>query len=234
MKARKRQRIPSLRENNNRGFVELNGRRIYLGPSGAAETQVAYDRAISEWLANRKVESVAKEVVTISEICRDYWLHCEEYYRLPNGKPSSSLDILRQALKPLVTMYGDSTASDFGPLSLRGIRDEWIENGLTRETVNKYTAALRRMFKWAASHERLDISVYQSICTVENLAAGRSKARESVPQLPVPESHIHALEPFLSSQVWALINLQLLTGTRAGELLRLRPCDLGPNPLTES
>jgi hypothetical protein len=48
-KKRKKQRIPSLRQCNNRGFVELNGRRIYLGPWDASETQEAYNREIAVW-----------------------------------------------------------------------------------------------------------------------------------------------------------------------------------------
>jgi len=42
----------------------------------------------------------------------------------------------------------------------------------------------------------------------------------------VPEAHIDAVQPFVSRQVWALIRLQLLTGARAGELVKLRPLDL--------
>ena len=44
MKATKKTRIPSLRHCNNRGFVCLNGKRIYLGTWGEASTQDAYER----------------------------------------------------------------------------------------------------------------------------------------------------------------------------------------------
>lgn len=91
MKANKKTRIPSLRHNNNRGFVELNGQRIYLGAWGDPETQDAYERTISEWLSNRKLPHVDKHVITITELCRDYWLHCEEYFVKPDGTATSSL-----------------------------------------------------------------------------------------------------------------------------------------------
>jgi hypothetical protein len=45
---RKTTRIPSLRRCNNRGFVELNGHRTYLGPWGSPETQEAYNRHIAQ------------------------------------------------------------------------------------------------------------------------------------------------------------------------------------------
>ena len=226
MKTSRSTRIPSLRRCNNRGFVELNGQRMYLGPWGAKETKEAYEQTISEWLANKKVVQVSSDVITINEICRDYWRYCEEYFLMPDGNHSSSMVILKQALKPIAETYGNTKANDFGPLGLRGLRDKWISVGLSRETINKYTSAVTRMFKWAASHEKIDIQVYQAIATVDNLKAGRSEAKESEPVQPVPESHIKAVEPFVSRQVWALVQLQLLTGTRAGELLKLRPCDL--------
>ena len=34
--------------------------------------------------------------------------------------------------------------------------------------------------------------------------------------------HIDAIKPFVSRQVWALVQLQLLTGARAGELVGMR------------
>jgi integrase len=43
---------------------------------------------------------------------------------------------------------------------------------------------------------------------------------------PVPEAHIKAVRPHVSRQVEALIDLQLLTGARPGELLGLRPLDI--------
>jgi len=50
MKATKKTRIPSLRHCNNRGFVCLNGKRIYLGSWGEQSTQEAYERIIGEFL----------------------------------------------------------------------------------------------------------------------------------------------------------------------------------------
>jgi integrase len=43
---------------------------------------------------------------------------------------------------------------------------------------------------------------------------------------PVPEEYVHAIKPHISRQVWAMIELQLLTGMRPGEVCQLRTCDL--------
>lgn len=62
-------KTPSLRlhKATGQGYVELNGRRIYLGKYELPETEERYHATISEWLANGRklpveaaVESVAR------------------------------------------------------------------------------------------------------------------------------------------------------------------------------
>jgi integrase len=43
---------------------------------------------------------------------------------------------------------------------------------------------------------------------------------------PVPEEYVYAIKNHVSRQVWAMVELQLLTGMRPGEVCRLRTCDL--------
>ena len=226
MKKHTLSKIPSLRKCNNRGFVELNGQRIYLGPWSAPETEAAYERTIAEWLCNKRVLKVSISELTIADLCLDYWLHSVEYYQKPDGSPTSTLGNIKRALKPLNALYGDTLADTFGPSSLRTLRNYWIDLDLSRRTVSYYTELIKRCFKWAVANERVRVEVYQALTTLEPLRKNRSKARETDPIKPIPQSHIDAVQPYVSSQVWALIQLQLFTGTRAGELLKLRSCDL--------
>ena len=85
---------------------------------------------------------------------------------------------------------------------------------------------IKLMFRWASEKELIAASVFHSLQTVRGLAKGRSEAKETAPVTPVPQEYIDAVEPYVSRQVWALIQLQLLTGTRSGELVTLRPCDI--------
>jgi integrase len=68
--------------------------------------------------------------------------------------------------------------------------------------------------------------VVHALSTVAGLRRGRSKARETESIKPVQKAHIEAVRPYLSRQVNALIDLQLLCGARGGELLVLRPFDI--------
>ena len=226
MTARNRPRIPSLRHCNGRGFVELGGKRHYLGAAGAPKTKQAYDRLIATWLSNGRRLPTAPEETTVVELCRDYWTYCERYFSKAEGATSSSLGRVKQALRPLRALYGDTLARDFGPNALRVIRERWLAKGLARQTINDYTSEITRVFKWGASHELVQTSVYQSLTTVEGLRAGRSEAKEPEPVEPVLQAHIDAVWPFLSKQVNSLVQLQPLTAARPGELLGLRPIDL--------
>jgi integrase len=82
------------------------------------------------------------------------------------------------------------------------------------------------MFRWAVENEMVPSSVYHGLQAVAGLQKGRTKARETEPVKPVPEAHINAVRPFVSRQVEALIDLQLLTGMRPGEACMMRACDL--------
>lgn len=82
------------------------------------------------------------------------------------------------------------------------------------------------MFKWGASHELVPGSVYMNLCTVEGLPRGRTAAKETDPVKPAPEAHIEAVRIHVSRQVWAMVQLQLLTGARSGELVIMRPIDI--------
>ena len=96
----------------------------------------------------------------------------------------------------------------------------------SRKYINQHVQRLRRMFRWAASQEMIPASVYQALETVESLKRGRTKAREGKRVLPVPTERIDAVRPFLNRQIEAVVDLQLLTGARPGELLVMRPIDI--------
>jgi integrase len=68
--------------------------------------------------------------------------------------------------------------------------------------------------------------VHQALKTVPGLRKGEAGVKEGRDVKPVPEAHIEAINPYVSDQVWTLVNLQLLTAARGGELVIMRPMDL--------
>ena len=61
---------------------------------------------------------------------------------------------------------------------LQELRDEMIDKGPARSVINKRIGMLKRMFRWAASQQLVPVTVYQALATVENLRAGRYRAKE--------------------------------------------------------
>ena len=228
MKSKSIDRIPSLRLHKPTGqaYVRLNGRMIYLGRHDKPDSRIRYNQMIAEWLANNRRLPVSPEEITVPELCAAYLKHAESYYVGPDGKPTKSLGTVKMAIRALLKFHRHTLAVNFGPNSLRAVRQSWIDRKLARKTVNDYTSEVKRLFKWGVSHEMVPPSVYHGLVTLEGLRAGRSGARETEAVKPVLESHIEAVKPFVSRQVRALLELQILIAARPGELLKLRAIDL--------
>jgi integrase len=82
------------------------------------------------------------------------------------------------------------------------------------------------MFKWGVGEELIPGSVLEALRAVPGLRRGRTEAPESEPVKPVPDEHVDAVKPHVSKQIWAMIELQRLTGMRPGEVVSMRGCDL--------
>lgn len=170
------------------GFVEVKGRRIYLGRCDLPETRERYDRLIAEWLSNgrrlpdwvNQRSSASKDEsgpLLVTLIAR-YWEHVKSSYTRDDGQPSTIISDVKQALRPLRERYGRTPAAEFGPRRLSVVRDVMVATGWNRITVNKRTGMIVRMFKWGSSQELVPVNVWQALTTLEGLKKGRSDAPE--------------------------------------------------------
>ncbi len=208
--------------------VRIDGKDHYLGKYGTEESRREYDRLIAEWLAagQRLPEAKTGHGLSVSELILAYWKWAEKNDRDADGAPTRELPNLKDALRPLRKLYGDTEAARFGPMALRTVREDMIASGLCCRTINTRIGRLKRVFKWSVSYELLPASVYEALRTVPGLQRGRSKARDTEGIKPVSEGDVRAVLPFLPPQVTAAVAVQLLTGCRVTEALTLRGCDL--------
>lgn len=216
-------RIPSYRlhKPTQQAVATFDGRDVYLGRYDAPTSRERYDRLVAQWLANgRKMPADTRHELTVTEVIAAYW-------RSQNGFYSKGhLYKLKSALRVLKRLYGSKKANNFGPLALKTVQSELAGNGLGRTTVNGFTGIVKHLFKWAAANELVKPEVFHGLQAVSGLRRGRTDAHESDPVRPVVQAHIDAIKPHVSRQVWALVQLQLLTAARAGELVGMRPVDL--------
>ncbi|MCK6458104.1 MAG: site-specific integrase [Phycisphaerae bacterium] len=228
MNAQPPQRVPKFRIHKAtlQAYVELSGKRFYLGYHESPEAKQRYHAMVAEWLANGRQLRLPPEQITVKEMIARYWLHAEQYYRNADGVVSRELENIRDAMRPVRELFATLPAAKFGPKALRTIRQKMIDAGLCRRNINCRVGRIKRVFKWAASEELIPGEAYHALLSVDGLRRGRSEARESKPVRPVPQEHVDAIGPFVSRQVWAMIQLQLFTAARAGEIATMRPVDI--------
>jgi integrase len=225
-------RIPSYcrYKPKNLGLVVIDGKQHYLGPYGSPESVAEYNRLIQGWLAGGGAAATRKSTandLSINELILGFWnRYAQQQYRHPDGTPTGELDNYRDSLRTLRQLYGATLARDFGPLALKAVRQAMIDAGLARTTINQRIGRIVRLYKWAVENELVPSTVYQALKAVRGLRKGRSAARETRPVKPVPEADVEAIRPFVARPVWAMVQLQRITGMRPGEVCRMRTCDL--------
>ena len=211
-------RHPKYRKHKASGqaVVTLNGRDFYLGIYGTPESRAEYDRLVGEWQLNNRQHpaSVRADGLTVDELILAYDAHVTAYYQ-KNGKPTTSQQHIRDALKPLHEHYGHMQVDAFGPLALKSLRQRLIdERDWARSTVNKAVGSIKQMFRWTVADELVEPRIYHALQAVPGLRRGRSQARETEPVKPAPEEQIHAVLARVSTPVAAMIRAQWRTGMR--------------------
>lgn len=221
--------------------VTKERRDYWLGTYGTPESRELYHRLIAEWEKRGRrlpdietadpttTASPRSRGITVAEIIHEYRPWAEQYYCYAHWKN------LRICLRLLRQLYGSTPAADFGPKRLRLLREEMIRGDddvdpprrpWSRPYINAQVKRLVAMFKWAASHEMIGADVHQQLKTVAPLKRGRTDAHEPDPVKPVSDDLVDPIKPYVSDQVWALIELQRATGARPSELFGMRLIDL--------
>lgn len=213
----------------NLGYVCLNEKTIYTGPWGSSHAESEYERIIAEWLHNgRQLPKKLKGEpgYLVEQLVADFWRWAEQHY-VKGGRPTREMNNIRDAVRPLLQLYGHTVAEEFGPLALSSLREHIVEQKRwARTTINSRINIIRRMFKWAAASERIPASVYEAVRILPGLQRGRTTAREPDPILPVAETDLLAVLPHVAPQVAAMVMLQWYTGMRPGEVVVMRWKDI--------
>lgn len=211
-------------KSTNQARVRINGKDHYLGEYGSPESRERYDDLIAEWFANSG--DTSRYTLTIDDLCLLFMEHAEGYYLHKDGTPTGETTNLRHALSFLVRVHGRTRVRDFGPLKLKEVRELMVSAGMCRSNINRQIHRVKRAFAWGVENELIPATVYQALQTVRSLPAGRTKARESAPVLPVAAGTVHDTLPHLQRVVSDMVRLQLLCGARPGEVCAMRPADI--------
>jgi integrase len=169
----------------------------------------------------------------VVELCAAFKRHGRVHCRKPDGSQTTTYWNVRTVVLLLVGMYGRTPASAFTLARLREVREAMIRGDKdkgrrpwSRKTCNQAVNMIRHIFKWGVESDLVDATVYGALCALRPLQGCRTEARETDEIQPVPIEWVNAVKPHVSMQVRALIELQLLTAARPGELVGLRAVDI--------
>lgn len=220
---------PSYRLHRSSGLavVTLDGRDHYLGPHGSPESHERYRTLVGRWQLGALLPGSGPRTddLMLNELFVRYWKHVRQYYR-KHDLPTEEQRMIRTALRPLLEYFGSMRVSEFGPLNLKAVRASLIARGHARTYVNQTVGRMKRMFRWAVENELAPPGTLHALNAVGGLRRGRSEARETEPVRPADESLISAALPFMSPQVAAMVQVQMVTGMRPGEVVCMCPRDI--------
>lgn len=214
--------------------VRIDGRDFYLGKYGTQESRERYAVLIADYLTigsrGPVPEPESDRGRSVDEVIAAYWEQIERSGRYTkNGEPTSERSWIRDSLKPLSSLFGETLASEFGPRKLHAVRAWIVETSiasgrkLARSTVNSRIRRIVMVFRWAAEMELVEPSVWHGLQAVRGLRKGESnQVTESRGIRAVPRGDVEATLEHLNSVVAAMVELQWLTGMRPGEVRTMR------------
>jgi len=212
-------------------------RRTYrLGKYDSERSRERYLQLVAEWEGRgRRLPDldadgeIAAGGITLTQLCWAYVQDSQTKYS--RGHWANIAAVIRVFRR----MHGEARAVDVGPNALRLFRESLLRadpdsdpprRACARATANKWARLIIAIFKWGAGHELLPAGIYESLRTLEPLKRGQTSAREPEPVKPVPEAFVVAAIEHMRPQVRAMVELQLSTGMRPGEVTIMRTRDV--------
>jgi integrase len=247
--ARPRNTVPAYRKHKQTGraavsIYRTDGSRtevILLGRYGSAESKQEYERLLCQLRANEgklPVAGPAKDI-TIAELVVRFMAHAETYYVDAVSHATTEQSAIKEAVRPLVRLYGHLPVNEFDSLCLESVQSAMATDstlteeerkkkikrnrplGLARTTINRHIDRIKRLMRWGCAKKIVPANNLVNIEAVASLKAGRCNARETEIVKPVDPAIVEKTLPFMAPTPADMVRLMLLSGCRVGELCRL-------------
>ena len=221
----KRKQLPKycLHKSTGRAFVRIDGKTYYLGKHGSTASRLEYDRIIAEFIANGRQSFQSPDEILVENLIVRFL----DYIERERNYCESIKERFRFVLRRVNDLYGKQLVSQFSPSVLKTIRRQYLENGLSRRTINAYINDIRQMFYWGFDEEIVPAEIAGALRMVKNLQTGRSSAVEYDPIEPVPDEIVEKTLPHIESQqVRDMVLVQRFIGGRPQDVRNMRFCDI--------
>ena len=115
-----------------RAFVRIGGKMYYLGKYGSEASRKEYDRIIAEFVANGRQAFHRPDDILIEQLI----IRFLDYVTNERVYSATAKDRLQRVLQHLNRLYGKQPIASFNAMSLKSMRRQFLENGLSRGTIN--------------------------------------------------------------------------------------------------
>lgn len=223
----------------------VNGRWVYLGPTGSEEARQAYARLVAELSAGKPASSPAERRKTdtgptVADVLCAWWLHAEQRY----SAKGRELEQFRISLRPLERLYGDTPAREFRAKHLETVllamaQGSWLnaEERASYEArcipaawsagvCNRRLVRIRTLWKWAEKEELVPGGSYNHLLTVSGFAKNDQRVRHREKRKPPTWDQTRAVARHCPASVRAILLLHWWSGMRSEEVRTLRVGDV--------
>lgn len=208
---RKKNTLPTLLLHKPSGlaYCEWEGKVTYFCKYGSIEADEQFRAFVANVILG-KTQQINK--TTVGDLVLAYLNYCKTYYPTQSDEPA----VIRRILNRL-----PSDCERLSPARFMAVRQQWIDQGKSISSINKWHGYVLAMYRWAAMMELIDASQWHALQTVGKLRAGRTSAKQPRKVKPVDYAHVEAIKEYVSETVWMMIRLQYFTGMRSGEVLSM-------------
>jgi len=205
----------------------------YLGKHGTEDSLARYNKLIAQLAigatpggsATASAATPTNRSVSVYQLVDAHREWAATRY-VKNGKPTSEIKSFKAALGPVAALYGSKPTDQFGPKALIECRAVLIARGYCRKRINQHVGRIRQVFKWGVAREMVSPMTLVGLQSVQGLRQGEDGAKDRKPIECVQADHVSAIKDHVLPPVWAMVQLQSLTGMRPAEVCSMRTCDV--------
>lgn len=210
--------------------VTINGKDIYLGRYGSAESKLSYKNALNElWCPTHNqiinTQPQKAEPITVGRLAIEFGRYASRKY----GEGSSEWKQIQIVLREVRKEHGEWLAADFGPLRFEGYRQKLMDRGITRGTIKRKSNYVLRMFQLGVKYELIPVELWQRLLAVGPV---EMKTKPGKKRWLIELEIIRATQEELTPVVADMVEVHRLIGARPSELCDLRPCAWGQQTQT--
>lgn len=209
---------------------EKRRKQVPLRAPGASHTLRAdRPRKMAEQAAARYWEEHTRQAArhepagaTVADLCAAWDAHCRDYYRGPDGRPTSTATSAVLDVRLFREMFGGAALAELTHGDMLRLRDALVRSGVTRQTVNARLWRVKHMLAWALDEALITATVKAELTQVRGVKRGRSAAPERAPVRPVDDATVAATVERMTPNTADMVRVHRLTGMRPCELCAMR------------